>query len=62
MEIVRADKTISRDVREVLERWHHDISTLFSGIRENPETAFDDIFYQEILQKKQEFENMSPEL
>ena len=45
----------------MLERWHLDISTLFSGLRENPETAFDDIFFQEILQKKQEFENMSSE-
>jgi hypothetical protein len=61
LEIVRADKTISRDVREVLERWHLDISTLFSGLRENPETAFDEVFFPEILQKKQEFENMSSE-
>ena len=61
IEIVRADKTISRDIQEVLERWHLDISKLFSGIRENPEMAFNDIFYREVLNKKQEFENMSQE-
>ena len=29
----------------ILERWHSDIYKLFSGIRENPEFAFDDQFY-----------------
>ena len=61
LEIVREDKTISRDVKEILERWHLDISQLFSGLRENPEMAFDDIFYREILSKKEQFEKLSHE-
>ena len=61
LEIVRANETISRDIKEVLERWHLDISRLFSGIRDNPEMAFNDIFYQEVLNKKQEFDQMSQE-
>ena len=61
LEIVRADETISRDIKEVLERWHLDISRLFSSIRDNPEMAFNDIFYQEVLNKKQEFDQMSQE-
>ena len=44
LEIVRKDKTISRDLKEILERWHRDISGLFSGLRENPEFAFDENF------------------
>ena len=56
LEIVRADKSISRDVKEILERWHADISKLFSGIKE---TVFDEQFYEEILRKKSEFESMS---
>ena len=58
LEIIREDKTVSRDLKEILERWYKDISKLFSGVRENPEMAFDDSFYQEILNKKEEFENM----
>ena len=50
---------ISRDVKEILERWHHDISRLFSGLRDDPEMAFNELFYQEILIKKEEFENLS---
>ena len=48
LEIVRADETISRDIREVLERWHLDISKLFSGLRENPKMAFNEVFFQEV--------------
>ena len=32
LEILRADETISRDLKEVLERWLKDISKLFSGV------------------------------
>jgi hypothetical protein len=46
LEIVRADETISRDIKEILEKWQLEISKLFSGIRENPEMAFDDDFFQ----------------
>ena len=59
LEIVREDETISNDLKEILERWHHDISRLFSGLRENPEMAFNEAFYNEILTKKEEFENMT---
>ena len=61
LEIVREDGTISNDVKEVLKRWHEDIGKLFSGLRENPEFAFDNDFYEEIIEKKNEFENLAPE-
>ena len=48
LEIVRQDKSISRDIKEILERWHNDISNLFSGIRENPDMAFDEDFYRQV--------------
>ena len=59
IEIVRDDESISRDLKEILERWLKDISKLFSGIRDNPEMSFDEDFYEEILNKKQQFENLS---
>ena len=62
LEIVREDETISRDLKEILERWLRDISKLFSGVREDPEMTFDENFYNEILEKKQEFENLSSDL
>ena len=61
MEMVREDGTISHDVKEILQRWHRDISRLFSGIREDPEVVFDDIFFNEVLQKKREFEELNEE-
>ena len=61
LEIVREDKSISNDIQEILQRWHKDIAHLFSGLRDNPEFAFDDNFYDEILQKKTEFEALSPQ-
>jgi hypothetical protein len=36
-------------------------SKLFSGLRENPEFALNDEFYEEIVNKKEEFEALSPE-
>ena len=57
MEIVRQDGTISRDVVEVLERWHNDIAHLFSGIRQDPEVVFDDRFYNEVIEKKTNLRN-----
>ena len=59
LEIIKEDNTISSDIKEILERWHRDISHLFSGLRENPEIAFNDAFYSEILSKREEFENLS---
>ena len=60
LEIVKSDGTISNDVREILEKWHYDISRLFSGVRENPEMVFNDSFYEDICNKKREFENICP--
>ena len=45
-------------MKEVLQRWHNDISQLFSGIREDPDIVFDDEFYEEVVHKKQEIENL----
>ena len=59
LEIVRDDGTKSHDVKEILDRWHKDIGKLFSGLRDNPEFAFDDDFYGEVLEKKREFENLT---
>ena len=61
LEIVRSDETISRDLKEILERWLNDISKLFSGVRDNPEMTFGDNFYNEILNKKEEFEQLFPQ-
>ena len=61
LEIIRQDKSISTDIKEILERWHSDISGLFSGFRENPNLAYDDNFFQEISDLKNEFENLTNE-
>ena len=55
MEIVNNDETISTDIKEILERWHSDISGLFSGLRDDPGLAFDDLFLQQISDLKNEF-------
>ena len=52
LEIVREDETISRDLKEILERWFKDISSLFSGLREDPDIAFDDNFTNKLLIRK----------
>ena len=61
LEIIRDDESISTDIQEILSKWYCDISKLFSGARENPEFSFDDDFFEEILAKKQELENLTPE-
>ena len=58
LEIIREDETISTDIEEILQRWHKDISNLFSGLRENTDLAFDENFYQEIKNKKEEFDKI----
>ena len=55
LEIVKDDQSISRNISEILERWHHDIAKLYSGLREDPDVSFDDNFYNEIIAKKKEF-------
>ena len=52
LEVVQADGNISTDIKEILDRWYRDISRLFSGLRDNPEMAFNDLFYNEILREK----------
>ena len=59
LEVVRNDGSVSRDIKEVLERWHTDISGLFSGLRNNPDFAFDDDFYNKILENKTILEELS---
>lgn len=61
LEIIREDESISNDIQEVLSKWFNDISKLFAGLQENPEFSFNDRFYEEIISKKQELENISPE-
>ena len=48
LEIVLEDGSISTDIKQILDRWYKDISRLFSGLRDNPEMAFNDLFYNEI--------------
>ena len=58
-EIVKNDNSITRDVQEVLKRWYKDISSLYSGLQNTPDIAFNDDFYDSILRKKEEFEALS---
>ena len=58
---MREDDSISRDVKEVLTRWHKDISNLYAGLREESELVFDDEFYQDILRKRLEFDQLEEE-
>ena len=58
LEIVREDKSISTDVKEVLERWFKDISKLFSGMKDDPDAVFDEDFYKEVMEKKRQFEEL----
>ena len=44
---------ISTDMKELLDRWYRDISGLFSGLQEDPELAFNEEFYQNILERKE---------
>ena len=59
--MIKEDGSITRDGREVTDRWYSDISRLFSGLRDNPELAFDQSFYEKIINLKEEFENMTIE-
>ena len=61
LEIVREHQSISRDTKEILSCWFQNISLLFSGLQDNPEVAFDKVFYQEVLKKKKEFKRLSHE-
>ena len=52
LEIIRDDKTVSKDLQEVLDKGYKDISGLLSGLHDNPELAFDQEFYERVLEKK----------
>ena len=59
LEVLKEDGSITRDTREVSDKWYRDISRLFAGIKENPDMAFDKSFYEEIVRIKEQFEKMS---
>ena len=61
LEVLLEDGSTSRDKQAIVEKWYRDISKLFSGIRDNPETVFDEKFYTEIIKAKENFENLSEE-
>ena len=43
---------VYKDIKEVISRWFRDISRLYAGLHEEPDIAFDDAFYNEVLEKK----------
>ena len=59
LEIIKNDGSISTDIKDVLSRWHKDISDLFSGLREDTDLAFDDDFLEHVKTLKSEFETLS---
>ena len=59
LEIVKEDGTVTRNRKEVSDKWYQDISRLFNGIKENPDMAFDQKFYEEIVGIREQFEKMS---
>ena len=59
MEVIREDGSATNDPKVVINKWYEDISRLFSGVRDNPELAFDDNFYKEVCEAKRCFENLS---
>jgi hypothetical protein len=59
LEIIREDDTLSSDIKEVLYKWHSDFAQNLSGIRENPEVVFDDIFSVEIEALEGQFDNLT---
>ena len=61
LEVLKEDGTITRDTMEVSDKWYQDISRLFTGIKENPDMAFNKSFYEEIVKIKEQFEKMSEE-
>ena len=42
LEVIRDDNTISSDLKEVLQKWYKDFADNFSGLKNNPDLAFDD--------------------
>ena len=61
LEIVNADGNTSRRAEDVRNKWYSYISRLFSGLKNDPDIAYDDTFYEEIIKKKEEFDLMSSE-
>ena len=56
LEVTRENGSVTSNLNDVLKRWHLDISNLFSGIREKPDLAFNDKFYDDICKLKDHFE------
>ena len=52
LEIVNTDGSTSRRNEDVRNRWYSDIANLFSGLKNDPDLAYDDSFYGEIIKKR----------
>ena len=61
MEVIRDDKSISKDIKEVLYKWHEDFSNNFSDLKDDPDAVFDDDFCDNIKRLRQEIEKLSPQ-
>ena len=48
LEVIRDDETISKDIKDVLEKWHKDFSECFKGIKDDPDLVFDDEFLENL--------------
>ena len=62
LEIISEDGSISKDKKEVLQKWHTDFSECFKGIKDDPTMVFDDDFLSKITKLKTDFEKLSHEL
>ena len=60
LEIIRDDKTISNDTKEVLNKWFSDFSESFSGFKNNQDLAYDDVFLSSIEKLKEQLELLTP--
>ena len=61
LEIIKQDGSISKDITEVLLKWHSEFSACFKGIKDDPDLVFDDEFLEKITKLKSEFDNISPQ-
>ena len=48
-------------MKEVIGRWYDDISKLYAGVRDDPEMVYNEEFFQDILTKRKEFDQMEDE-
>ena len=61
LEIIRDDGSFSKNIQDVLSKWHDDFSSCFKGIKDDPNIVFDDQFLERISRLKSDFEKLSPE-